>query len=122
MSRKQSQKLHFVGAAMLVFHLYFFPHSTKLRGLPLSTVTVSLHYLSRCLRSTAALQDLWPNLQKKARKRPIKLLKEAKHSSEADQRSQTLNLIKPKTAFQNSLRPNNSISHKNTSCVLSACT
>ena len=96
MSRKQSQKLHFVGAAILVFHLYFFPHSTKLRGLPLSTVTVSLHYLSRCLRSTAALQDLWPNLQKKARKRPIKLLKEAKHSSETDQRSQTLNLIKPR--------------------------
>jgi len=30
----------------------FFSQSIKLRGLPLSAVTVSLHYLPRCLRST----------------------------------------------------------------------
>ena len=33
-------------------HSCFFSHSIKLNGLPLSAVTVSLHYLPRCLCST----------------------------------------------------------------------
>ena len=41
----------FVGVAMLPFHSGFFSHSIKLRGLPLSAVTVSLHYLPTCQRS-----------------------------------------------------------------------
>jgi len=45
-------KIRFVGAAMLVFHSCFFSRNIKLRDLPLSTATVSLQYLPRCLRST----------------------------------------------------------------------
>jgi len=40
--------------ALLYIHSGFFSHSIKLRGLPLSPVTVSLHYLPRYLRSTAS--------------------------------------------------------------------
>ena len=52
MLRQKSQRLRFAGAAVHRFHSCFFSHSMKLRGLPLSAVTVLLHYLPRCLRST----------------------------------------------------------------------
>jgi len=44
-------------AVMLLFHSCFFSHRIKLRGLLLSTVIVSLHFLlncPRCLHSTVA--------------------------------------------------------------------
>jgi len=37
---------------LLQIHSYFFSHSIKLRVFPLSAVTVLLHCLPRCLRST----------------------------------------------------------------------
>jgi len=37
--------------ALLQIHSYLFSHSIKLRGLPLSAITVSLRHLPRCLRS-----------------------------------------------------------------------
>ena len=40
--------------ALLHIQSGFFSHSIKLRGVPLSAVTVSLHYLPRYLRSTPA--------------------------------------------------------------------
>jgi len=46
--------------ALLKIHFGFFSHCIKLRGLPLSAVTVSLHYLPRFLRSTAS-RNMWQN-------------------------------------------------------------
>jgi len=52
--------------ALLYIHSGFFSHSMKLRSLPLSAVTVSLHYL-RYLRSTASSNmrqnAYYPNLK-----------------------------------------------------------
>ena len=40
--------------ALLQIYWCFFSHNIKIRGLPLSAITVSLHYLPTCLRSTVA--------------------------------------------------------------------
>jgi len=37
---------------LLQTHSYIFSHSINLRGLPLSSTTVTLHYLPWCMRST----------------------------------------------------------------------
>jgi len=52
MSRQQSQKLPFVGSNAF-FHSYFFSHSFKLHGLPLSAATVLL----RCLPKMSAFNS-----------------------------------------------------------------
>jgi len=53
--------------ALLYIHSGFFSHSIKLRSLPLSAVTVSLHYLPRYLRSAASSNKrqnaYYPNLK-----------------------------------------------------------
>ena len=53
--------------ALLHIHSGFFSHSVKLRSLPLSAVTVTLHYLPRYLRSTASSNmrqnAYYPNLK-----------------------------------------------------------
>jgi len=101
---------------VLLSHLCFFSHSANLHGLPLSAVTALLHYLPRCLRLTAELQYLRPKLKIKGQKRPTKLLKKAQHSSETCQKKPDSSLDKAK--FFKQYAPNNSNSHKNTSCVL----
>jgi len=45
MLQQHSEKLCFVGAAVSIFYSCFFSYSTTLRGLPLSKVTVSLHFM-----------------------------------------------------------------------------
>jgi len=67
MLRQQSQKSHFFGAAMLLFHSCFFSHNAKLRSVLLSAVTVSQIYCQRCLRSiikiTYVAKRLLPKLE-----------------------------------------------------------
>ena len=117
--------------ALLQIHSCFFSHSVKLRGLPLSAVTVSLNYQPKLpafrihMRQTSATQGCHINFFKKGQTFSKKGQKRQKNcwkkpNTQLQKAKKDPNLSLDKAKFIKLFASSQLKSHKNTSCTLTA--